>query len=65
MKDKDQHYYVVIKHVKTKKIEKVMGPFLQGKADRVCSGVSINMSDDFFAIVVDKKPRTPTNGRIS
>ncbi len=60
---KNQHYYVVIKHVKTKKIEKVMGPFLQSKADRVCSGASINMSDDYFAIVVASKPRTPKNGR--
>jgi len=61
---KRSNYYVVIVNDKTKKVEKFMGPFPFGKADKVCGGVSINLDHaNYSAMVTSKKPRTPRNGR--
>lgn len=63
MKSKD-HHYVVIRERKTNAIEKVMGPMSPGKAERVENGVSMNRNHEKYTVkIVDKKPRTPTNGR--
>ena len=47
-------YYVRIIEDETGKVEKEMGPMSERKADRVESGVLINLNHERFTVVVER-----------
>ena len=50
-----ENFYVQVKSVETDDIVKELGPMNERKAVKVAAGMDINMSEDFYAEVVEKR----------